>query len=77
MLAHRIYCEERWEITIRHAEHLIAAAKFGDKANNCSLQVPSREAHIRPLLDRLDSDDDRIAVWRERMDLPSSCRTRW
>jgi hypothetical protein len=55
------YCEQRWEITIRRAEQLIAASAFGEKANNYSLQVPSREGHVRPLLERLD----RIAVWRD------------
>ena len=29
------------------------------------LLVPSRECHIRPLLARLETDDDRIAVWRD------------
>jgi protein gp37 len=61
------YCEQRWELTDRHARHLIGAAAFGDLVgrNNCS--VPSRESHIRPLLARLEQDDDRIAVWRDVM----------
>jgi hypothetical protein len=29
------------------------------------LPIPSRETHIRPLLARLELDDDRIAVWRD------------
>ena len=57
------YCEERWEMTDRHAEHLMKAAGFAEKANYSSLPVPVRETHIRPLL-KLDNDDDRLAIWR-------------
>jgi len=35
------------------------------RVTNWRLQVPTRESQIRPLLDRLESDDDRIAVWRD------------
>jgi hypothetical protein len=59
------YCNERWGKSIRRVEQLIAASAFGEKANNCSLKVPSNESHIRPLLERLKEDDDRIAVWRD------------
>jgi hypothetical protein len=41
------------------------AAAFADKVSHGGLLVPSRERHIRPLLERLENDDDRIAVWRD------------
>ena len=59
------YCEQRWEMTKVHAHHLMNAAVFAEKVNNCLLQVPSRESHIRPLLARLQADEDRITVWRD------------
>lgn len=59
------YCEQRWELTDRHAQRLMAAAAFAGEATYRSLPVPSRETHIRPLLERVDDDDDRIAVWRD------------
>jgi hypothetical protein len=59
------YCEERWEMPRRHADRLIAAAAFADLVSRDQLVSPSRESHIRPLLDRLETDDDRIAVWRD------------
>jgi hypothetical protein len=58
------YCEERWELTDRHARYLIDAAAFANR-NFSSGQMPARETHIRPLLGRLESDTDRIAVWRD------------
>lgn len=57
------YCEQRWELDIRHAERLMAAAAFAENATNWSLPLPSRESHFRPLT-RLNTDDDRLAVWR-------------
>jgi protein gp37 len=62
------YCEDRWEMTSRRAEQLMEAARFAEKANYSSLPLPARETHIRPLLARLDSDDDRLAVWRQVID---------
>jgi protein gp37 len=59
------YCEQRWELNKSHTYRLIDAAAFGDKVPNWGLQVPSRESHIRPLLERLQADEDRIAVWRD------------
>ena len=59
------YCEQRWEMEKKHAYRLMNAAAFAEKVSNWTLQVPSRESHIRPLTERLESDDDRIAVWRD------------
>lgn len=59
------YCEERWELQKAYAYRLIDAAAFGSKVANWRLPQPSRESHIRPLLTRLDQDDDRLAVWRD------------
>jgi hypothetical protein len=43
----------------------MAASAFAEKANNCSLKVPSSEWQIRPLLERLEQAEDRITVWRD------------
>lgn len=59
------YCEERWELAKQTAYQLIGAAAFAEKVRNCGLQLPSRESHIRPLLSRLEADEDRLAVWRD------------
>jgi protein gp37 len=59
------YCEQRWELTKVHAYRLIGAADFAIKVTHGLLKVPSSERHIRPLLERLDADEDRIAVWRD------------
>jgi len=59
------YCEQRWELAKSHAHRLMEAAAFAEKVPNWGLSVPTRESHIRPLLDRLETDDDRIAVWRD------------
>jgi hypothetical protein len=57
------YCEERWDLGKIRPYQLIDAANFAAKVHNCELSMPSRESHIRPLLARLEVDDDRIAVW--------------
>jgi len=59
------YCDQRWELTPQYANRLIAAAKFAELCEKQLFLVPSRESHIRPLLSRLEYDDDRIAVWRD------------
>lgn len=59
------YCEQRWEIEKKHAYRLMDAAAFAEKVSHGTLLVPSRERHIRPLLERLEHDEDRIAVWRD------------
>jgi protein gp37 len=59
------YCDQRWELTKVHAHRLMNAADFAGQVTDRLLQAPSRETHIRPLLERLESDEDRIAVWRD------------
>lgn len=59
------YCEDRWEFARRRQFQLMAAAAFADKVHKSALHVPSRESHVRPLLERLEVDDDRLAVWRD------------
>lgn len=59
------YCEERWELSKVHVWNLTNAAEFATKVHDSELQIPSRETHIRPLVARLESQDDRIAVWRD------------
>ncbi len=57
------YCAERWELDKSHASRLIDAATFAERAAKWPLPMPARESQILPLLRRLKSDDDRIAVW--------------
>jgi len=59
------YCEQRWELTQGIVSRLERSAAFAEQVANWQLRIPSRESHIRPLLERLESDDDRIAVWRD------------
>jgi hypothetical protein len=59
------YCEERWEMPRQHACRLVSAAAFAEKVVCRQLATPSRQSQIRPLLERLQRDDDRIAVWRD------------
>src|SRR6516164_3436460 len=57
------YCEERWELAKARTYQLINAAAFAVKVHHGGLSVPSRERHIRPLLERLALDEDRLTVW--------------
>ena len=64
------YCEHRWELQKTYTYQLINSADLAVKIRNCGLFLPTRESHIRPLLERLSSregytDDDRIGVWRD------------
>jgi protein gp37 len=59
------YCEQRWELEKAHTYRLISAAAFAEKVSHGGLFVPTAERQIRPLLTRLEADEDRIAVWRD------------
>jgi hypothetical protein len=59
------YCEQRWEMPRQHAYRLIGASKNGELFVTQGLRAPTAERHIRPLLERLEADEDRIAVWRD------------
>lgn len=59
------YCEERWELAKVHVWRLTNAAEFATKVSYRKLPLPSRETHIRPLLERLQSDEDRLTIWRD------------
>lgn len=48
-----------------HIHRLISSAAFAAKVYHGKLPMPSRESHIRPLLERLDREDERLAVWRD------------
>lgn len=61
------YCEQRWELTERHARRLMDAASFAEKVTNWSLYAPSREIHIRRLLERLETDEGRIRQSFQRL----------
>ena len=68
------YCEERWELAKRRVYQLIGAADFAEKVHHGGLFVPARERHIRPLLERLQDDADRLAVWRSLLDTLDNVR---
>jgi hypothetical protein len=55
------YCEHRWELDLRYANRLIEAATLVEKIGPTGLILPAAERHVRPLLDRLDRDDERLA----------------
>ena len=59
------YCEERWELQRSAVFRLIGAAEFAAKVADRRLPLPSRETHIRPLIERLEMDEDRFTVWRD------------
>jgi hypothetical protein len=46
------YCEERWELGKVQVWNLTNAAAFAEKVHYSELQIPTRETHIRPLLER-------------------------
>ena len=68
------YCEERWELAKQRVYQLIGAADFAEKVHHGGLFVPARERHIRPLLERLQDDADRLAVWRSLLDTLDNVR---
>ena len=70
------YCEQRWELDKVYAYRLMNAAAFADKVANWQLPVPTRESHVRPLLSRLETDEDRIAVWRDLLATTSGAKIR-
>src|SRR5262245_1067480 len=59
------YCEERWELDKPHANRLIAAATLTEQMVPIGTILPTRESHVRPLLERLATDDERLAVWQQ------------
>lgn len=59
------YCETRWEIDRRRGNQLIAAASLAEEMGTIVPILPARESHIRPLLDRLPTDAERLAVWQQ------------
>jgi protein gp37 len=61
------YCDTRWELDQRQVNRLIAGAELVDKMRPMGLTLPVRERHVRPLLDRLQTDDERLVVWQEIM----------
>ncbi len=59
------YCEERWELDLRHANRLIAAAALAEKMGPIGPILPTRESHLRPFLERLENDDERLEAWQQ------------
>jgi protein gp37 len=59
------YCEERWELDFKYANRLVQAATLAEKMAPIGAILPVRESHVRPLLERLSTDDERLAVWQQ------------
>lgn len=59
------YCVERWELQESHASRLINAAAFATKLGARRMPLPRTEFHIRPLIERLETDEDAFTVWRD------------
>jgi len=59
------YSESRWEWAPQHSGRLIRAAELALKMEPIGSILPARESHIRPLLERLQTDDERLVVWQQ------------
>jgi len=59
------YCEQRWEFKKSRAYQLIEAAALTSEISTIVDVLPGRESHVRPLLDRLERDDQRVAAWQQ------------
>jgi len=59
------YCAGRWEWTGERARQLIIAAQLAAKITTMVGILPARERHVRPLIERLETDDERLAVWQQ------------
>ena len=74
------YLEKRWDITRRTGYKQLVAAEFIQKLEFCSNNdivdlcpnghisdtvLPSNEAQVRPLIDGLEHDGERLHVWQE------------
>lgn len=56
------YCQERWDMTRQHANHLVAAAVVVDNLET-TVSKPENERQVRPLT-RLP-EDERASAWKE------------
>jgi protein gp37 len=71
------YCDQRWEFTPQRAGQLIRAAALAAEMETIVSVLPARETHLRPLLERLQTDDERLAVWQQIVaDTPERITTR-
>lgn len=59
------YVEQRWEWERTRAYRLINAAMLARDSLLPIGNIPARESHIRPLLERLESDTERATVWQQ------------
>ena len=57
------YVEARWEWHRSRAYQLIDAASYAQKMSKIFDNIPAKESHIKPLLEKLDNDKDREHVW--------------
>ena len=57
------YVEERWAMSYRRCHEMIESAEAAENMRISAGFAPARESHVRELL-RIDSDGDRMAVWR-------------
>ena len=68
------YVEQRWEWGRTRAYQLIDAAAFARNLSTLVDTIPQRETHIRPLLERLETDAERATVWQRVVALASGAR---
>src|SRR5580765_4490984 len=59
------YCETRWEFARQRAAQLIDTAECAAELSKKIDILPTRESHVRPLLERLETDEERLAVWQQ------------
>ena len=74
------YLEERWDIARRTGYQQLAAAEFVQKLDFCSknntvemcaiahknaIELPANESQVRPLIECLNHDGERLHVWQE------------
>lgn len=59
------YCAARWDMSQPRAYQLIDAAVLASEISTNVELLPTREGHIRPLLERLENSKDRLAVWHQ------------
>lgn len=65
------YVSERWDMARDKSDRLIQHAEAASKMAEISAVLPTRESHVRELL-KLETDEQRAAVWKEIVDHEST-----
>lgn len=60
------YCEERWSLTRRHVDRLVAWDELAEAVRPIGLPEPERESHVRPIADL--SQLEATTVWKEAVE---------